>query len=63
MIVTPGIRPANSSTDDQSRITTPGTALLNGSTHLVVGRPITKSASPQQAAADILKEMREAGQC
>lgn len=63
LIVTPGIRPANSSTDDQSRITTPGTALLNGSTHLVVGRPITKSASPQQAAADILKEMREAGQC
>lgn len=44
--VTPGIRPINSSTDDQKRITTPEDAKKLGATHIVVGRPITKSDNP-----------------
>ncbi|WP_436860725.1 orotidine-5'-phosphate decarboxylase [Staphylococcus caeli] len=44
--VTPGIRPIDSSTDDQKRITTPEDAKKLGSTHIVVGRPITKSDNP-----------------
>jgi orotidine-5'-phosphate decarboxylase len=44
--VTPGIRPADSQTDDQKRITTPEDAKKLGSTHIVVGRPITQSDDP-----------------
>ena len=44
--VTPGIRPANTHLDDQKRITTPEEAKQLGSTHIVVGRPITKSNNP-----------------
>jgi orotidine 5''-phosphate decarboxylase, subfamily 1 len=41
-LVTPGIRPEGSNADDQKRIVTPKQAMLDGSTHLVIGRPITK---------------------
>ncbi|QDW91856.1 orotidine-5'-phosphate decarboxylase [Staphylococcus chromogenes] len=44
--VTPGIRPANSARNDQKRVTTPEDAKQLGSTHIVVGRPITQSAQP-----------------
>jgi orotidine-5'-phosphate decarboxylase len=49
LIVTPGIRPAGSAADDQSRIATPSQALLCGATHIVVGRPITAAADPVDA--------------
>lgn len=45
-LVTPGIRPANASLDDQSRVVTPADALKNGASYLVIGRPITQSADP-----------------
>jgi len=60
LIVTPGVRPDWASSDDQSRITTPAQALRNGSTHLVVGRPITASIDPGEAARRIVAEMAEA---
>ena len=53
-LVTPGIRPAGSNADDQKRIVTPHQAMLDGSTHLVIGRPITQSADPSQTLKDIL---------
>tara|TARA_Y100000389_G_scaffold203704_1_gene253112 strand:- start:399 stop:1073 length:675 start_codon:yes stop_codon:yes gene_type:complete len=40
-IITPGIR-FNSNTNDQKRVLTPKQALKNGSSWLVIGRPITK---------------------
>ncbi len=40
-IVTPGVRPAGSSLDDQNRVATPKEAFENGASHLVIGRPIT----------------------
>ena len=52
-LVTPGIRPAGSNADDQKRIVTPQQAMLDGSTHLVIGRPITQSSSPHQTLRDI----------
>ena len=57
LIVTPGIRPLHASQDDQSRIAQPSTALKNGATHLVIGRPIRMAENPRQAAEAIIKEM------
>lgn len=47
--VTPGIRPKGASQNDQHRITTPEEARQLGSTHIVVGRPITKSDNPVES--------------
>ncbi|ORU00766.1 Orotidine 5'-phosphate decarboxylase [Anaerovibrio sp. JC8] len=57
LIITPGVRPAGASIDDQSRIATPEAALKNGATHLVVGRPIRAALNPKLAAEAIIKEM------
>lgn len=46
LIVTPGVRPAGSNTDDQSRVATPSQALISGASHIVVGRPITAAPDP-----------------
>lgn len=53
-LVTPGIRPEGSNADDQKRIVTPKQAMLDGSTHLVIGRPITKAEDPTQILKSIL---------
>lgn len=55
-LVTPGIRPANASQDDQSRIVTPKDALANGASYLVIGRPITQAADPLKALEAICAE-------
>lgn len=49
LLVTPGIRPADASLDDQSRVLTPSAALQQGSSYLVIGRPITQAADPLAA--------------
>jgi orotidine-5'-phosphate decarboxylase len=49
LIVTPGIRPGanvQDGSDDQKRIVTAGIAIKNGASHVVVGRPITRSDDP-----------------
>lgn len=46
ILVTPGIRPAGSNTDDQKRIMTPSEAIKAGSSYLVIGRPITQAEDP-----------------
>ena len=56
-LVTPGIRPLGSNADDQKRIVTPKQAMLDGSTHLVIGRPITQSANMNQTVKDILSTL------
>ena len=50
LLVTPGIRPANSERGDQKRVLTPTEALKAGANYLVVGRPITSAADPVKAA-------------
>lgn len=56
-LVTPGIRPAEASTDDQIRVATPASARANGSDYLVIGRPITRAADPLVALQAILQEL------
>lgn len=57
-VLTPGIRPAWSQTNDQKRIMTPKDALEAGADYLVIGRPITQAADPVEAAKKILEEMK-----
>jgi orotidine-5'-phosphate decarboxylase len=59
-LVTPGIRPAGSSSDDQKRIMTPARAIAAGADYLVVGRPITGAADPKAAADAIQAEIAQA---
>ncbi len=57
LCITPGIRPLNSSVNDQKRVMTPAQAIAAGSDYLVIGRPITKASSPKNAFKDIMKEL------
>lgn len=54
--VTPGIRFADDSANDQKRIATPAFAKENGSTYIVVGRSITGSNDPVAAYEKCVKE-------
>ncbi len=58
--LTPGIRPKGGASQDQARVMDPAQALRNGSTWLVVGRPISQAPDPAAAAEAILAEMAEA---
>ncbi|MBI5695671.1 MAG: orotidine-5'-phosphate decarboxylase [Nitrospirae bacterium] len=57
VIVTPGVRPAWASRDDQNRVATPGEAVKAGSDYLVIGRPILASNDPVEAAGRIAEEL------
>jgi orotidine-5'-phosphate decarboxylase len=59
-LVTPGIRPAGTSSDDQKRIMTPARAIAAGADYLVVGRPITGAGDPKAAADAIQAEIAQA---
>jgi orotidine-5'-phosphate decarboxylase len=56
-LVTPGIRPADSPQDDQSRVATPRQAVANGADYLVIGRPITRAPDPIAALRSINAEI------
>jgi orotidine-5'-phosphate decarboxylase len=62
LVVTPGIRPAGHTRNDQRRIATPAEAVARGADVLVVGRPITRAPSPIESARAILAEMRAGDQ-
>ena len=56
-LVTPGIRFADSASEDQKRIATPRFAIEQGADYLVVGRPITQAANPMAVIERIEHEM------
>jgi orotidine-5'-phosphate decarboxylase len=60
MLITPGIRLAGATSDDQARIATPEEALKAGADLLVIGRPITRASDPGAAAAAIATALRRA---
>lgn len=53
VLVTPGIRPEGTATQDQKRVVTPAQAIENGSDYLVIGRPITQAKDPMAALDQI----------
>lgn len=57
LTVTPGIRLAGNSADDQKRVATPEYAKEQGCDFIVVGRSITKSATPKETYDEIEKVM------
>jgi len=59
-IVTPGIRPSGSATQDQKRAATPASAIGDGADYLVVGRPIRGADDPGLAAEAIVREIAAA---
>ena len=56
LTITPGIRFAENSNDDQKRVMTPAQAKLAGSDYIVVGRPITAAERPIDAYARCREE-------
>lgn len=57
IIVTPGIRPKGSASDEQKRIMTPQDAAATGANFIVVGRPILKAPDPVAAVEAIRAEL------
>jgi len=57
MLVVPGIRPAGSDLNDQSRVMTPLEAHKAGADILVIGRPITAAPDPVKASRDIAQSL------
>lgn len=57
-LITPGVRPAGASLDDQRRVATPERAIADGADLLVIGRPITAAADPRVAAEEIGRSLR-----
>lgn len=58
VIVTPSIRPAWASAEDQRRVTTPTEAIQRGADYIVVGRPIIEAENPLAATEKILAERK-----
>ncbi len=58
LIVVPGIRRRTDPASDQARVATAKDAVMNGATHLVVGRPILQAADPASAFEEFLEEAR-----
>jgi len=60
LIVTPGVRPAGTSTDDHARSATPADAIAAGADGIVVGRPVHGASEPGKAARSIAAEISAA---
>ncbi len=60
VLVTPGVRPAGSSADDQKRIKTPGDAIRAGADFIVCGRPVTGATDRRAAAEAVVAEIEAA---
>ena len=59
-IVSPGIRPKGSDTDDHKRSLTPYQAITYGADYLVVGRPIIYANDPRKIAKEVIADIEMA---
>jgi orotidine-5'-phosphate decarboxylase len=60
VLVTPGVRPRGGDAGDQKRTATPGRAIADGASLLVVGRPIRDAENRREAARLIEQEVEAA---
>jgi orotidine-5'-phosphate decarboxylase len=59
VVLVPGVRPAGSDHNDQSRVMTPREAINEGATFIVVGRPIVADKDPVAAARRIIEQLEQ----
>jgi orotidine-5'-phosphate decarboxylase len=59
LTVTPGIRSAHATVDDQKRVTTLRAALSSGADYVVIGRPIIESSDRTNAVERMLEELSQ----
>ena len=57
LLVCPGVRPSWAAKGDQTRSLTPAQAIKAGADYLVIGRPITAAANPEEAWKRICQEL------
>lgn len=57
ILVTPGVRSAGASAQDQKRIATPAGAIAAGADYLVIGRQITRAPDPREEMQRVLEEI------
>jgi len=57
LIVTPGVRPADTTAGDQKRVMTPREARAAGADLVVVGRPLHQARDPAAAARAVVAEL------
>mgnify|MGYP000191595474 CR=1 FL=1 len=57
LIISPGIRPAGSSTNEHKRSLTPGNAIQDGANYVVVGRPIRDAPNRKEVALRIIEDI------
>jgi orotidine-5'-phosphate decarboxylase len=57
LVITPGVRPANATPDDQRRVMTAAQAIRAGADYLVLGRPILNATDPADAAKRVIEEI------
>jgi len=57
VLVTPGVRSRAAEAADQKRVATPAEALSAGANYLVIGRQVTRAASPREEVRRILAEI------
>ncbi len=55
----PGVRPAGTARDDQARVATPADVVAVGGDWMVLGRAVTRAASPERAAADVVASLHD----
>jgi len=60
VLVTPGVRSAGADPGDQKRVATPGQAIRDGASYLVIGRQVTRAADPAAEVDRILMEIAAA---
>jgi len=58
IVLTPGIRPAWSATNDQQRIATPSSAIKDGADFIVLGRAVTSADNKIEAIKKIYEEIQ-----
>jgi orotidine-5'-phosphate decarboxylase len=58
IVLTPGIRPAWSATNDQQRIATPSSAIKDGADFIVLGRAVTAASDKIEAMKKIYEEIQ-----
>lgn len=58
--IVPGVRSLGKGKDDQWRVDSPGRAVKEGATHVVVGKQVTRASDPLRAFREIEEEIAQA---